>query len=51
MNVDENPRVAQDYQIMSIPTLKFFKNGQVMADFVGVQSKEVLEQKINQLAA
>lgn len=49
MNVDENPEVSQQYQILSIPTLKIFKDGELVADFVGVQSKEVLEHKIKSL--
>ena len=48
LNVDENQETAMAYQILSIPTLKIFKGGQVAADFVGVQSKEALEQKIKQ---
>ena len=29
LNTDENPEVAGRYQVMSIPTILFFKNGQV----------------------
>ena len=31
LNTDENPEVAGRYQVMSIPTILFFKNGQVVA--------------------
>lgn len=41
-NVDENQAKAQEYDIMSIPTLKIFKNGQVVETMVGVQGREVL---------
>jgi thioredoxin 1 len=37
LNVDENPLVAMQYGIMSMPTLLFFKNGELI-DKVVVQS-------------
>ena len=43
LNVDESPATASKYAVMSIPSLKVFKGGQVVKEFVGVQSKEVLE--------
>jgi thioredoxin 1 len=49
LNVDENPGVAQKYNIMSIPTLMVFKNGMVVKQFVGVQSKETLLGELNKL--
>ena len=48
LNVDENQTTAQEYRVMSIPTLKIFKAGQVVADLVGLQSKEVLKSKIKE---
>lgn len=48
-NVDENPGVAQKYGIMSIPTLMIFKNGMVVKQFIGVQSKETLLGELNKL--
>ncbi len=48
LNVDENQTTAQEYRVMSIPTLKIFKAGQVVADLVGLQSKEVLKSKIRE---
>lgn len=42
LNVDENPAVASKYGIMSIPTLLMFKNGQIVKQMIGVQSKEKL---------
>ena len=38
VDIDENPELAQQYRIMSIPTLLVFKNGKVTASAVGVQS-------------
>ena len=49
LNVDENPSVAQQYGIMSIPTLMIFKSGTVVKQFIGVQSKEVLLGELNKL--
>jgi thioredoxin 1 len=40
VNVDENPDLASQYQIFSIPTFLIFKNGEVISSLVGVQSKE-----------
>jgi thioredoxin 1 len=42
VNVDENPNSASKFAVMSIPTLMIFKGGQVVKQFVGVQSKETL---------
>ena len=41
-NVDENPTMAQKYNIMSITTIMIFKGGELVQQFVGVKSKEVL---------
>ena len=49
INVDENRETASFYNIMSIPTLLFFKNGQIVDKQIGVVSKEVLRNKINSL--
>lgn len=49
LNVDENPTTAQQYQIMSIPTLLFFKGGQVVAQMIGVQPKEKIKEKLTSL--
>ncbi|MFZ2057891.1 MAG: thioredoxin [Acidimicrobiales bacterium] len=39
LNVDDNPRTAQRFQVMSIPTLLLFKNGETQARIVGARSK------------
>ncbi len=49
LNVDENPVTAQKYMVMSIPTIMIFKNGTVVKQFIGVQSKEVLLGELNKL--
>ena len=40
VNVDENPDLARQYRVMSIPTVLVFKNGELTATSVGVDSKE-----------
>lgn len=42
LDVDENPEIAQEYGIMSIPTLLVFKNGQVVKQIVGYRPKNDL---------
>lgn len=49
VNVDENSNLAGKYEILSIPALKFFKDGQVIDEMVGLQPKEVLISKIKGL--
>ena len=46
VNVDDNPEVAMQYGIRSIPTILFFKNGQLVDKQVGVVPKSVLENKL-----
>ena len=46
LNVDENPRTAQRYQIMGIPALYIFKGGKVVEQMVGVQPVTVLQQRL-----
>ena len=48
-NVDENPQMSMKYGIMSIPTIMIFKNGTVVKQFIGVQSKETLLGELNKL--
>ncbi|MBQ4116339.1 MAG: thioredoxin [Clostridia bacterium] len=47
INVDEQPDLAQQFGIMSIPTLVFMKNGEVVAKEVGVRSKQAILDKLN----
>lgn len=49
LDVDDNPVVAQTYGVQSIPTILFFKNGQLVDKMVGFQNKEVLEEKLDSL--
>ncbi|MEM2942586.1 MAG: thioredoxin [Candidatus Bathyarchaeia archaeon] len=49
VNVDDNPRIAQMYGVMSIPTLLFIKNGQLVDRLVGVVPKKTIEDKIRKM--
>ena len=44
INVDEEPELAKQFGIMSIPTLKIIKNGEVAASSIGLKSKEEIEE-------
>ncbi len=43
VDVDENPDVARNYKVMSVPTLLVFKNGELVDRMVGLQSKDELK--------
>ena len=49
VNVDRNPNLAQMYSVRSIPTVKAFSQGQVVAEFVGVQSEERLREFLSKI--
>ena len=49
MKVDSCPETSASHGIMSIPTLKLFKNGEEVNTLVGVQSREVLKEQIEKL--
>lgn len=46
INVDEQPELAQQFGIMSIPTLLVFKNGEKVQESVGLIPKEKVESLI-----
>ena len=47
LNVDENPEIAANYGIRSIPTLLIFKGGEMVDKIVGAVPKATIAQKIN----
>lgn len=49
LNVDNAPDTAQNYGIMSIPTLLYFKNGEIVNKTIGVVAKSEIEQVLNSL--
>ncbi|HEY2505866.1 MAG TPA: thioredoxin [Streptosporangiaceae bacterium] len=42
LNVDDNPKIAQRYGIMNIPTMSVFSGGQVVKEIVGAKPKAAL---------
>ena len=46
LNVDENPITAQNFAVMSIPTVMIFKGGKMVKQMVGVQSKDALKEEL-----
>jgi thioredoxin 1 len=42
----ENLALAQQYRIMSIPNMKLFSKGNVVAEFIGLRSKEQLKREL-----
>jgi len=51
VNVDEQPKLAQEYGVRSIPTLLFFRDGKVTEQLVGAPQKDTLAEKLNNLIA
>lgn len=50
VDVDQNQQTAMQYNVRSIPTLLFFKNGEVVDQLIGAASKKVLAEKLESLA-
>ncbi len=48
LNVDENAELAREYQVMSIPTLLVFNNGEVDKRLVGAKSKGALLEELDE---
>jgi thioredoxin 1 len=46
LNVDENPQTAARFNVMSIPTLLLFKNGQMIHQIIGALPKNRLVQEL-----
>ena len=47
--VEENDDIAMEFGVRNIPTILFFKNGQLVDKFVGATNKATLEEKFNAL--
>ena len=46
VNVDDNSELTEKYNVMSIPTIIVFKNGNPVKGFVGVTSKEEIKEAL-----
>ncbi len=49
VNTDEEQDIAVKYGIRSIPTIMIFKDGEMVEQMVGAQSKQAFEDKLNSL--
>jgi thioredoxin 2 len=47
LNVDENPMIASQYGIQSIPTMLFFKGGRMLDKAVGALPKGEIERRLH----
>jgi len=49
INVSDFPELASQHNISAVPTLKFYKNGQLHDTILGLQTKDKLQSKIDAL--
>ncbi len=49
VNIDEFQEIAEQFEIMSIPTMLIFNNGEIVKSFVGVTEKSAIEEAIKGL--
>jgi thioredoxin len=49
VNSDQAPATAERFEIRSIPTLVFFKDGEPLFEMVGLVSKPVIERELNEI--
>jgi thioredoxin 1 len=49
VNVDENDELTEEFGIRSVPTILFFKNGEIVDRNVGAANKSVLEDKLKKI--
>lgn len=49
VNIDECEELAAEFGIRSVPTMLFFKNGEIVDTLIGAQAKPVLADKLNAL--
>jgi thioredoxin len=47
VNIDENPSIARDYQIMSIPTMSVFDKGRVVKSIIGARPKAAILKELS----
>ena len=49
LNIDENQAIAAKYDIMSIPTVIFFKGGKEVKRTIGMRAKNVIAEMIEEI--
>ncbi|MGB3976394.1 MAG: thioredoxin [bacterium] len=50
VDVGEQPALAREHGVMSLPTVLFFKNGEILDRIIGLVGKDKIIEKINSLA-
>ena len=50
INVDDYPELSGSYEIMAVPTVIMFQDGEVKNRFSGVQPKETILEKVSELS-
>ena len=48
LNVDDNPEIATHFEINTLPIFYLYKNGKIVWQHTGIQTKKELSDKINQ---
>ena len=51
VDIDANSALATEYRVMSVPTMKLFKNGEVVETLVGLRPESELRDKLNYYSA
>ena len=51
VDIDENSALATEYRVMSVPTMKLFKIGEVVETLVGLRPESELRDKLNYYSA
>ncbi|MFE1103313.1 thioredoxin [Nocardiopsis alba] len=46
LNTDQNPQTPREYNVMSLPTMNVYKDGQVVKQLIGAKPKRVLEKEL-----
>lgn len=49
LNVDDNPEMAGQFNVMSIPTLMIFKGGEPVKTIIGAQAKESIKKAMEEV--
>ena len=49
LDVDDNPKTAEKYEIRSVPTVIFFKEGEAIDTTMGAMSQAALQEKLDNL--
>ncbi|MFD3684605.1 thioredoxin [Nocardiopsis sp. NPDC058631] len=47
LNTDQNPETPRAYNVMSLPTMNLYKDGEVVKQLIGAKPKRVLEKELS----